>query len=55
MRRASAIAALALSLAPVSVPALAQHMTSHIFLALGMWDVVGANEQADAGAERDRG
>ena len=33
----------------------AQHMTSHIFLALGMWDlVVSANERADAVSDRDR-
>ena len=32
----------------------AQHMTSHIFLALGMWDaVVRANERADAVSDRD--
>ncbi len=56
MRRANAIAALALAFACVSVPALAQHMTSHIFLALEMWeDVVRANEQANAVAERERG
>jgi tetratricopeptide (TPR) repeat protein len=33
----------------------AQHMTSHIFLGLGMWDeTVAANEVASFGAERDR-
>ncbi len=33
----------------------AQHMCSHIFLALGMWDdVVAANEQATAVVDRDR-
>ena len=33
----------------------AQHMTTHIFLALGMWeDVVRANETADAVVDRDR-
>jgi hypothetical protein len=33
----------------------AQHMTTHIFLALGMWkDVVRANEMADAVVDRDR-
>jgi tetratricopeptide (TPR) repeat protein len=33
----------------------AQHMTTHIFLALGMWDlVVRANERADAVSDRDR-
>ena len=33
----------------------AQHMTSHIFLALGMWDdVVRANETADGVVDRDR-
>jgi tetratricopeptide (TPR) repeat protein len=33
----------------------AQHMTSHIFLALGMWDlVVSANERADEVSDRDR-
>jgi len=33
----------------------AQHMTTHIFLALGMWeDVVRANERADAVVDRDR-
>jgi tetratricopeptide (TPR) repeat protein len=33
----------------------AQHMTTHIFLALGMWDdVVRANERADAVADRSR-
>jgi tetratricopeptide (TPR) repeat protein len=32
----------------------AQHMTSHIFLALGMWNsVVAANERADAVSDRD--
>jgi tetratricopeptide (TPR) repeat protein len=34
----------------------AQHMTSHIFIALGMWDdVVAANEVAIGTAERGRG
>ncbi|MGK7312770.1 MAG: hypothetical protein ACN0LA_11085, partial [Candidatus Longimicrobiales bacterium M2_2A_002] len=33
----------------------AQHMTSHIFLALGMWDdLVAANERADAVVDRGR-
>jgi tetratricopeptide (TPR) repeat protein len=33
----------------------AQHMTSHIFLGLGMWDeTLAANEAASFGAERDR-
>jgi tetratricopeptide (TPR) repeat protein len=33
----------------------AQHMTTHIFLALGMWDgVVEANERADAVVDRQR-
>jgi tetratricopeptide (TPR) repeat protein len=33
----------------------AQHMTSHIFLGLGMWEeTVAANEVASFGAERDR-
>jgi tetratricopeptide (TPR) repeat protein len=33
----------------------AQHMTSHIFLGLGMWDeTVAANEVASTGIERDR-
>jgi tetratricopeptide (TPR) repeat protein len=33
----------------------AQHMTTHIFLALGMWDgVVEANERADAVVDRGR-
>jgi tetratricopeptide (TPR) repeat protein len=33
----------------------AQHMTTHIFLAMGLWeDVVRANENADAVVDRDR-
>ncbi|MEJ2482482.1 MAG: hypothetical protein P8049_05045 [Gemmatimonadota bacterium] len=33
----------------------AQHMTTHIFLALGLWEeVVRANERADAVVDRDR-
>ena len=34
----------------------AQHMTTHIFLALGMWDeLVQANERADGVVDRNRG